>query len=267
MPNEIKEEIKQQLARAIDELKPKGARKILQRIWEWGGAAIVVTVPIALIGIIVTLGIFAFDHIEVSARFQQKTNDRLANIESSLRSIQAAETSQELRRVSQLPAGEFASALPELKTLTASHVSPGTLNRETIQAVAQKLGQIPETSAEYWPTVLQFIRFASAGVVLAGVPPPDAFPFISSSVSINLTRDRFKNVKLVLNGGTLTRDIFYRCRVVFTNTPVKMYNVKFIDCVFEMPIDSNPSPYIKHASQQLIASDSQSVTISSAPGS
>jgi hypothetical protein len=41
--------------------------------------------------------------------------------------------------------------------------------------------------------------------------------------------------------------------VIFTNNPVRLRHVQFINCVFEMPAVEMPSPSLKRAAETLIA--------------
>jgi hypothetical protein len=124
-----------------------------------------------------------------------------------------------------------------------------------LRAIAVKLQHTDENSPEYWPTVLRFIHIASA----AGSPkaPPPGSP-----INIRLTNVGLENQALpprlgvvLFDGGSATNFRFEDSRIIFTEHPVQLRNVTFINCAFEMPDMSAPTPYIKNAARELLASN------------
>jgi hypothetical protein len=71
-----------------------------------------------------------------------------------------------------------------------------------------------------------------------------------------------KGKVVLLDGGELVNTRFENSRIIFTQDPVHLKNVTFVDCVFEMPITDTPSEPLKRESQQLLASDLRSVSLS-----
>jgi hypothetical protein len=268
---EIKLQVADQLSKAIEGLKPKGAHRILYWVRDWGGAATVVTIPLALLAIVVTLGLSVTSHLESNASFQRgvrdfqrQTNARLSKIEEELDQIRAEQASEALNSLSRLSVAQFSKSLPELRRLASSTTTALKLNPESVRSISQRLRQVPESSPEYWPAVLQFIKFASAG--LSPKVPPAGHPMFAFNGIRHLHIEQSFSV-ILLNGGELENSVLTNCRVIFTNKPVEMHNVRFINCVFEMPISSDPNQYLRHASQQLLASNFESVTISLLPAS
>ncbi|MGO8792682.1 MAG: hypothetical protein ACLQVL_35570 [Terriglobia bacterium] len=107
-------------------LRPHGWRKAAHWLREWGLVAVVITAILALVAVVVTLAIYASNHLEQNARFQKGTEDfqksmedfkgesskRLEKIEEAINTIQA---SQSLRQLSELKPKELAGALPSLR--------------------------------------------------------------------------------------------------------------------------------------------------------
>jgi hypothetical protein len=65
---------------------------------------------------------------------------------------------------------------------------------------------------------------------------------------------------LLLDGGDIPGSIFDHCRIKFTQNPVGLAGVKFIDCIFEMPVETTPTPYLKNAAKVLLASNLREVS-------
>ena len=100
----------------------------------------------------------------------------------------------------------------------------------------------------------------------ADVPPVDA-PYNARISNLKCSPGAHciiaSHKKIILDGGDIPGSRFENCRIIFTQNPVKMKDVKFINCVFEMPVTDAPSPYLKSTSQFLLASDLSSVEIPS----
>jgi hypothetical protein len=47
---------------------------------------------------------------------------------------------------------------------------------------------------------------------------------------------------------------FENSRIIFTENPVRMRGVEFLNCVFELP-DAPANPYIRKTAQELLASN------------
>jgi hypothetical protein len=82
--NFIRDEIKTQLAQAIDKFNPHGARRVAQFLREWGLAGTLVVAPIALLAFAGAGWYYAFNRVDKEARFQTTTENRLKAIEDQL---------------------------------------------------------------------------------------------------------------------------------------------------------------------------------------
>jgi len=185
-------------------------------------------------------------------------SEKLAKLEGIVETLSRPSA---FKSISELKPSEFAKALPDLRKITHQLLSPGTpLDQQAIQNVASKLREIPETSPDYWPTVLQFIHFVSAGQSPHVPPPGPPTMRIRSSFDIKVIES---NKVVLLDGGGLVNSTFTNCRIVFTEQPVKMQNVLFINCLFEMPVTATPTPYLKRAAKELLVADLKRVSITS----
>jgi hypothetical protein len=251
---------------------PQGWKKALRLLREWGLVGVVIMPFLALLGIVVTLGIFTSSRLEQNARFQARTEDfekhteaRLAKIEAALLSHEASQSpSKVLKDLSEAHPDTFSAAIPALKKVTELAPSKVPVANETLQSIAEKLRETPQSTPEYWPTVLQFIKFASAGFS-PNVPPAGPPSLVLSHVYTNYPRGirlpTVRNQVVLLDGGELWNARFENCRIIFTDNPLIMHNFTFVNCVFEMPISTQPSPYLKRTAQILLASNFHAVSI------
>lgn len=187
--------------------------------------------------------------------------------------VEIGEIQGELKRISfnQLGASDekmFATSLPYLRTLMTQSASG--VPQTTLFQLASKLRKTPESSKDYWPTVLQFIQFASSAIGVQKEVPPPGRPNITASGSSCIGPGygqagghclTISGEIILLDGGSIPGSRFHNCRIIFTQNPVQMHGVVFVNCVFEMPITSNPTPYLKDAARQLLASNLKSVSM------
>jgi hypothetical protein len=117
------------------------------------------------------------------------------------------------------------------------------------------------TVPEYWPTVLQFLQFASRGI------SPNLQAGLGRLVITNNggypSFGTIKDKEVFLDGGELGNTRFERCRIIFTARETKMRGVSFADCTFEFPAAEFPSSYLKSVGQTMLASDLKNVLIAS----
>jgi hypothetical protein len=85
--DEIAAQLRKGIAEAVAEFRPRGYRRVTHFLREWGLAGTLVTVPLGLLAICVTLGIFATSGIKDNTQFRTRTEDRLNAIEKDVTSI------------------------------------------------------------------------------------------------------------------------------------------------------------------------------------
>jgi hypothetical protein len=234
------------------------SRTKLGRIREWASPAIVV-------GLVITVFLEWTHFTNDMAVFRTHTEDRLKQIELKLGLQSSLQTSIDatLKQLANIDPIKFSESLPALRKISEqSPLIQYKLDPSTVHKVAEKLRQTNESSPDYWPTVLQFLQFASAGTEPPGVPPPNARGLLKTGPLTSATIDEEGQV-IILDGGRLENSTLVRCRIRFTENPVRMTNVRFIDCVFELPVVAKPNDYLKKATKILLASNLQSVSIPS----
>jgi hypothetical protein len=96
----------------------------------------------------------------------------------------------------------FADSLRDLHAVALQSGPPVTSDQDTISAVVAKLRSTPESSPEYWPTVLQFIQFASSRFA-PDVPPPGK-PNVTIAYNAGFGFSfNLRNSIILLDGGDL----------------------------------------------------------------
>jgi hypothetical protein len=228
---------------------------------------VVIGAFVTLLGITVASIYRAVADVSEEAKFRTHTEDRLGNIETQLLELRASQSPKAvLKQINELDPKTFAKALPALRKVAEQPVSEVAPNEATLHQIATQLRNTSETTPDYWSTVLRFIQFATAGFS-PNAPPPGPPQSVLSNVFANgptaLVLRTYSNEVVLLEGGELWNARFENCRIIFTQNPVRMHNFTFINCVFEMPITDTPSPYLKSASQLLLASNLRSVKIPS----
>jgi hypothetical protein len=250
---EIGRQITAALPAAVDSLKPRGWRRATSWVREWGPSAIIVAVPVALLAIIVTLGIFAGNLIKDNARFQGETTARLNGIDDKLRELRAAQSPDKvLKELTTFTPPQLAQNLPALRIVSEQPIDRVNPSPVALKDVAYKLRDIDQNAEGYWPAVLKFLQFASAGLSPRGSSASGPRLTISQ---LTATGDIY-NSTIVLSDGVRLKNVrFINCRIIFTTDPVEMENVQFINSAFEFPPSAEPSPYIKKAAHLLLTAD------------
>lgn len=250
----INEQLAQINRQLTDSAEKDGWAKARQRIVSFGS-------PVAIVALIATLLAIAFGavyqsfaHVKEETAFRTHTNDQLADINKSLLELRAAIfPGRTLSQITDLNGEAFAKSLPALYVAISQPIQGNGPDESTLRAIAQKLDRTDENAPDYWPTVLQFIRFASSRSV-KDVPPPRKPDMV---IAYNTGRGfpaHATGQVVLLDGGELYDSLFDHCRIIFTEHPVRMQNVTFVNCVFDLPVSNSPSPYLKKAAQELLAS-------------
>jgi hypothetical protein len=187
---------------------------------------------------------------------------RLDKIDNDLLEVRASQFPESvLHEINGLEQAKFVEALPALRTVVAQTPEGAKTSPALLGGIAEKLSRTSPESPGYWPTVLQFLQFASAGLSSAGVPPP-------GPPNVRIANNRgiaplgtFSHKIVLLDGGDLGSTRFDHCRIIFTENPVHMTNVQFVNSVFELPITAAPNQYIQDVGRKLLASDLRSASI------
>lgn len=139
-------------------------------------ATAAITVPLTLLGLLITVSIFAGYGIKEQAKFQQKTEDRLSTIEANLLTLRAGQNPKKvLGELAAFDVKQLTKNLPALRELSEQPVKQVLPNPSALRNVSETLAKVSDATDDYWPTVLRFIQFASAGMS-NNAPPSDLHP-------------------------------------------------------------------------------------------
>lgn len=245
-----KEWIQEQIIEAI---KGHGWGKVLIQFKSWSPA-----------GAMVAILLFAALQWQKSTEFRIHTEDRLDRLEATLRESRAAQApSAVLKEIASLNQKQFVKSLPALRKVEEQPVSQVKPNRELLRDISTKLMEVNEQAPEYWATVLQFIRFASAGLSPDVPPPGEPTLIIKDSRPGIRFSDPVSHAIVLLDNSEVANIRFEHSRIIFTERPTRMNNVTFVDCVFELPVLDNPNKYLQNTGRILLASNLNSVFIGS----
>jgi hypothetical protein len=85
--DEILRAVNASKADLLRSLKPSGARRVMLWLKEWGAISAIWAVPLALVGMVITLAIFAFNGSTKNAAFQSASQEHLGTIDGRLNKI------------------------------------------------------------------------------------------------------------------------------------------------------------------------------------
>jgi hypothetical protein len=249
--SEVKAVVKTELKSASADRDPKD-NSLVRFIKEWGlgGGMLISFITLLLIGV----------------SFQTHTNDRLDSIEATLRNLQASSDPRKvLSELSTLSPKSLARNLPALLTVSekpASQIKPPPAE---LRSVGNSLLHVNQTTPQYWPTLLQFVQFASN---YSSKAPPPGGPVKQLK---NLQADSFNAFKLQENftyrlSGEILGIEFRNDRIILT-PDVMLTNVRFINCAFEFEggVDDAPKK-IRDTGHMLLASGLEDARVSNIAG-
>ncbi len=170
LQGEISAQITEAISALKDLLRPHGARRVGIWLRDWGLVAAAVATPLTLLGLLITVSIFAASGLTKNAEFRTRTDDRLAVIEKDVGTIR--DTVEKLapllkevaaRRIkeagSQTPQ-QLSSELPDLKSLAvAARSADLKVQPQAVEEVGTKL--IAIGSADAWDTAIDFLNYKS----------------------------------------------------------------------------------------------------------
>ena len=223
------------------------------------------SVVVAAVAFVVYLVVEATGQFNDGATFRAETNASLKTLNQTLTEVREdirVLRGSTIEQINALSPERFREALPALQMAVEQSPAEVEVSTAVLNQVAAKLRTTEETNADYWPTVLRFIQFASSKLAPPDIPPSDGTVDVRiSSSQIAFKDTTFKNAVVLLESGAISDLRIENSRVIFTETPIRMRNVTFVNCIFEMPAVATPNQYLQRASRTLLASDLSSVQI------
>jgi len=160
-------EIAQQLEARIDEFRPHGWRKLVKALREIGPIAASISIVLILVGMVITLGIFATNRVTQEAEFRGKTDSRLTAVEGRLKDIDTHLKQIDANLLSLQTS--FAANKPTEKTsIVEAKDALATAQRNSIQLppdiVAQSGKKFIDAASQTptaWDAALRFLDYRS----------------------------------------------------------------------------------------------------------
>jgi hypothetical protein len=228
----LKTEIAAQISNVVDQFKPKGFKKFVYWLRDWGIVGTNIAIIFALLAMTLTAAYYAFSRVSKEATFEANTGTRLDTIEAALKLISA-----------QIVVAKYSSIPPqELK-----------VHRDELNGVKQRLASINRNTPNFWPTTFQVINLLSkaASPIVAQHPIMDLTDVsgITPNVIGYPPGSVIKLHKRIENS-TFTDAI------VYLDSNVILHNVTFINWTLVLPeVQNPPTPLQEVGNQLLSASD------------
>jgi hypothetical protein len=236
--------VTEEIHAAIKEhLNPHGWRKLQQFL----PLAAVLGILVALLALAGAGWKYAFSRVETEAQFQThttetftRTADRLTSIEGTLTLLQA-----------QIAGQKYSSVPPkDLKTHT-----------EELKHLKTALAQLPPSSPGYWPAAFQVIQLFSqstfADINKLAATPESSYSNVASNPPglMGIIKDRRVFLKNRVEG------LVFQDSIIRFDPNVQLVNDVFINCIFLLPTQENPSKPLQEIGKILLTSDLSKVTL------
>jgi hypothetical protein len=271
--NEDREWISAQIAEAIAAVKPRGWRKFVHLVRDWGVMGAIITAFVGTIGVVIAVIVFATNGITKNAEFRTNTTDRLANIEKDVGSIKAS-----LANLQIIQGAQHASDPNSAKAI-ASVVRTATIDKvpidpQLVNSAGKTFVDASRENSDAWQTALALLTYRSF-LNAPLIPPGKQYSFsthydapgmvklgtvrsIGSAIAPDVSEWRLLSAPnlneklatgpqyLLADGFVLNLDntyarkvIFINSRIIYNGGPIKLDDVYFINCTFEMSAKPN----------------------------
>jgi hypothetical protein len=259
--------------------------------WRRAGYLIVaIGSPVAIIALIV--GILAFTgtaiyqliaHVKEDTAFRGNTDSRLRGIEEKLgiphpsplqsKSVRPAaqQKSSFLQDFASLDEPQFSHEVGRLADAASIAQKSGVIDTvENVAKIQQKLANTPLTTPDSIRATASIINYSSFVREKTGAFPdatsvrakPCQHVMIGDGVSpvnqilINMTNVEFRGCLVRLDGLSITRGVISNAIVLYDGGPVRLNNVKFINCLFEFRLPANYTPRAASFAKEILVEES-----------
>jgi hypothetical protein len=257
----------------VESLRPQGFKKHLESLKTWGAISALWAVPLSLLAMVITLGVFASNRITKEATFEQKTDDEYKRVDERLTAIQTSLSGLKLSVLSSQPVTR--DTVDEVRRLVSTATTDGTqIDPSVVSSAGVKFVDASKIQPDAWkaatvlldyrtksniePTVGKWIvldpndlkNFSQytlpqgAGPMSSvGSVPVDQAAQIFPLGEPDPNKNKQKGNELVkIHGGVVPLDGMRMRHVVIENAlirygggPLSLEDVKFVNCRFEMP--------------------------------
>lgn len=159
----VAEEVATATAGISNSLKPHGFRRVTYWLREWGAISALWAVPLSLLAVVITLGLWAINRVSSNATFQSNTNSDIKRLQGDVEAIKTSLARQQVVSQASLPQSAFAASLPELRaSLSQVREQKTPVSKGVIAEVQEKLAATSTNAPGYWPAASEFINFREA---------------------------------------------------------------------------------------------------------
>jgi hypothetical protein len=268
----VEQSVKAAIGQAIGEFQPHGWRRVTTFLREWGLAGTAIAVPIALLAIVITLGIFAATRITKEATFEANTTKDIGEISARLDHLDQQMAAFQLTTLSK-NATEGSTAHEVAQVLQAARQSSIQISPEVLRQAGDQFIEASVKQPLAWNAAIEIINYRSFVALeprkektvpvpanatthfdmyaIPGKPSPKLsnFPTIGvkpengavlERIGQNLNKGlSFGTAALIASGGATTLDFMHIEHVAFENVEIHysgkaliMRDVLFINCKF-----------------------------------
>ena len=270
--NEDKDWIRTEIQSAVALLKPHGWRKASTLLRELGPIATIIAVVVTLGGI--TLGALyqSFSHVKDETEFRTHTNDTLKELQDGIKDIRNQLAGMTLKQISENPVTP--KTITEAKNILVEAASKKIqIDKNLIKDAGVKFVEATQKDPAAWNTTLAFLNYKSfLDSLSASVPSPTGakafttryhvepapgyklpefrtlgtapknesveFNFIETDENIGQSvGDRYlfgDGGGIDIDGMQLRNVIFSNVHIVYRGGNLKLQNVYFRNCTFEI---------------------------------
>ncbi|MGD0775081.1 MAG: hypothetical protein ABSC05_19875 [Candidatus Solibacter sp.] len=248
--------IRDEIDRAIRATIYPVATRFLHSLRDWSITAALVTVPIALLGGVIVLGVRVASDIRDEATFRTHTDDRLKAIEVSLNDLQHPSPLQGFVRMDQAQFGQELGKITD--TVSWAQQTGAIDNVETIDAIQKKMAALPLDTPDAARAASAIITYASYIREKRGLFPNAAAARSKAcnffeGPNISLTRVLMRGCGQVIDGIHIQDSTFENAVITYNGGPLYLQNVTFINCLFVVSLPVQPSALAKRFTGELLA--------------
>jgi hypothetical protein len=237
--------IKKAIDDAIAPFKPRGWRKALFLLREWGVLGAIAAIIVGLLAIAAGAIYQATARIEKQTRFQTETEGALKEIRASIIEIKAGFTKQSLSTHAALPLADFKASLSDLgSSIAAARKQNLKVPPKIVDDLIRKMTSTDKNTPAFWPVAAELISYRSltlATPFIAALPNcTDSLPTVSRIIEVPNPKTAkvgpgiYENCRITLDSEEENKRInsilsdrnpslsFKHCLVIYRGGPVNL---------------------------------------------
>lgn len=158
---EDREWIEQQIQTAVnDALNPRGWKKVLRLLREWGGAATIITTNAVLIGALVAVSVLVASEIGQNSKFQGKTTATLTGIEGRLSNLENEMLALRTTQAASIPTSKT-NIMQAKRLLSVAQKNSVHLPAAVVEQSGTRFVEAASKEPAAWDAALRFMDYRS----------------------------------------------------------------------------------------------------------